>query len=44
MQLSKQDVADIIAYLQVPLEATYQTAFAAMPRRWRTVLESPPQP
>jgi hypothetical protein len=28
----------------VPLEATYQTAFAAMPRRWRTVLEPPPQP
>jgi hypothetical protein len=25
----------------VPLEATYQTAFAAMPRRWRRVLEAP---
>ena len=25
--------------VQVPLEATYQTAFAAMPRRWRRVLE-----
>jgi hypothetical protein len=24
----------------VPLEATYQTAFTAMPRRWRRVLES----
>jgi hypothetical protein len=27
--------------VQVPLEATYQTAFAAMPRRWRRVLEAP---
>ena len=27
--------------VQAPLEATYQTAFAAMPRRWRRVLESP---
>jgi hypothetical protein len=27
--------------VQVPLEATYQTAFAAMPRRWRRVLEPP---
>src|SRR3954469_6898935 len=26
-------------YVQVPLEATYQAAFAAMPRRWRRVLE-----
>jgi hypothetical protein len=26
--------------VQVPLEATYQTAFAAMPRRWRRVLEA----
>lgn len=26
----------------VPLEATYQTAFSAMPRRWRAVLESTP--
>jgi hypothetical protein len=25
----------------VPLETTYQTAFAAMPRRWRTVLDAP---
>jgi hypothetical protein len=25
--------------VQVPLEATYQTAFASMPRRWRRVLE-----
>jgi hypothetical protein len=29
-------------HVPVPLEATYQTAFAAMPRRWRTVLESSP--
>jgi hypothetical protein len=28
-------------YVQVPLEAAYQTAFAVMPRRWRRVLESP---
>ena len=27
------------ACVQVPLEATYQTAFAVMPRRWRRVLE-----
>ena len=27
--------------VMVPLEATYQTAFADMPRRWRTVLETP---
>lgn len=27
--------------VMVPLEATYQTAFAAQPRRWRSVLESP---
>jgi hypothetical protein len=26
--------------VQVPLEGTYQTAFAAMPRRWRRVLEA----
>src|SRR5262249_12448468 len=25
--------------VMVPLEATYQAAFAVMPRRWRTVLE-----
>jgi hypothetical protein len=24
----------------VPLESTYQTTFAAMPRRWRRVLEA----
>ena len=24
--------------VQAPLDATYQTAFAAMPRRWRRVL------
>jgi hypothetical protein len=29
------------AHVQVPLEITYQAAFAAMPRRWRTVVESP---
>jgi hypothetical protein len=28
-------------FVPVPLEATYQAAFSAMPRRWRTVLESP---
>ncbi|MBI3464495.1 MAG: hypothetical protein HY000_15785 [Planctomycetes bacterium] len=27
-------------YVAVPLEQTYQTAFAAMPLRWRRVLES----
>jgi hypothetical protein len=27
--------------VQVPLEATYQTAFAVMPRRWRDALEPP---
>ena len=26
--------------VMIPLEATYQTAFAALPKRWRTVLES----
>lgn len=25
----------------LPLEATYQAAFAAVPRRWRRVLEAP---
>lgn len=28
-------------HVLVPLEATYQTAFAGMPRRWRMVLEAP---
>jgi hypothetical protein len=28
------------ACVQVPLEATYQAAFAVMPRRWRRVLEA----
>jgi hypothetical protein len=28
------------ACVQVPLEATYHTAFAAMPQRWRQVLEA----
>ena len=27
------------AHVLVPLEAAYQTAFAGMPRRWRSVLE-----
>jgi hypothetical protein len=27
--------------VQVPLEATYQTAFAVMPRRWRDELQRP---
>jgi hypothetical protein len=27
-------------HVLVPLEATYQTAFAALPRRWRSVLEA----
>jgi len=30
------------AHVPVPLEATYQTAFAALPGRWRTVLEATP--
>src|SRR5439155_25026566 len=30
------------AHVLVPLEATYQAAFAAVPRRWRRVLEAPP--
>jgi hypothetical protein len=30
-------------HIRVPLESTYQSAFAGMPRRWRTVLEAPPQ-
>jgi len=29
------------SYVPVPLEATYGTAFAMMPRRWRDVLERP---
>ncbi|HWG43975.1 MAG TPA: DUF4058 family protein [Gemmataceae bacterium] len=28
-------------HVPVPLEATYQSAFAAVPRRWRRVLETP---
>jgi hypothetical protein len=31
------------AYVPVPLENTYQTTFALLPRRWRSVVESPPQ-
>lgn len=27
------------AYVMTPLELTYQTAFRAMPRRWREVFE-----
>lgn len=30
-------------YIRVPLESTYESAFAGVPRRWRTVLEAPPQ-
>jgi hypothetical protein len=30
--------------VMVPLEATYQTAFAAMPLRWRSVLVPPSEP
>lgn len=29
-------------HVPVPLEATYQAAFAAVPRRWRRALEGPP--
>jgi hypothetical protein len=28
-------------YVLIPLEATYQAAFAEVPRRWRSVLEAP---
>jgi hypothetical protein len=28
--------------VMVPLEATYQTAYAVLPRRWQRVLEAPP--
>ena len=28
------------AHVELPLEATYQSAFAAVPRRWRRVLEA----
>lgn len=28
--------------IMVPLEATYQTAYAVLPRRWQRVLEAPP--
>jgi hypothetical protein len=31
-------------HIPVPLETTYQAAFAAMPRRWRTVLEPETRP
>jgi hypothetical protein len=27
-------------YIETPLEETYQAAFASVPRRWRTVLET----
>jgi Protein of unknown function (DUF4058) len=30
--------------VNVPLDGTYQTAFAAVPRRWRSVLERPAPP
>jgi len=29
------------ACVNVPLEATYRAAFAALPRRWQVVLERP---
>jgi hypothetical protein len=29
-------------HVRVPLETTYNAAFEAMPRRWRSVLEAPP--
>ncbi len=32
------------ACVPVLLESTYQTAFALLPRRWRTVLEAAPKP
>jgi hypothetical protein len=28
--------------IKVPLEATYQAAYAVQPRRWQRVLEAPP--
>ena len=31
-------------WVKVPLEATYQTAFAVMPRRWQRVLEGNARP
>jgi hypothetical protein len=31
-------------HVLVPLEETYQTAFEAMPRRWRAVLQPPSRP
>jgi hypothetical protein len=45
-----QELPDMPLFLQpngcvmVPLEATYQTAFAVMPRRWQTVLAPPTPP
>jgi hypothetical protein len=30
-------------YVNVPLEGTYQAAYRGVPRRWREVLEAPPQ-
>ena len=29
-------------HVAIPLEATYQSAFATVPRHWRRVLETPP--
>ncbi len=29
------------SYIPIPLESTYSSAFAAMPKRWRTVLDAP---
>lgn len=31
------------AHVPVPLEATYRSAFAAVPRRWQAVLQQPPR-
>jgi hypothetical protein len=31
------------AHVPTPLEATYQSAWSAVPRRWQRVLEAPPQ-
>jgi hypothetical protein len=30
-------------YVSVPLDATYRSAFEAVPKRWRDVLEAPPE-
>jgi hypothetical protein len=30
------------AYVNVPLEASYLSAYRGVPRRWRSVLDAPP--